>query len=163
MPVKAFTVTKVAGCRSLTLLKSILSHCKNYFLLFQEMINKCATPKCTSGYAAMKRNKLQNFIKMWIQINSGFILKRNIYGEVKLRARSYFANQRDVANFLENTSVLTTILRAHTMLIDDLLNEAYVITAGLQSDPVERHFSKHRRISGGRFPVNLRDVLISET
>ena len=60
---------------------------------------------------------------------------------MKLQARSYFANQKDVANFLENTSVLTTILRAHTMLIDDLLNEAYVITAGLKSDPVERHFS----------------------
>ena len=81
---------------------------------------------------------------------------------MKLRARSYFANQRDAANFLENTSALTTILRAHAMLIDDLLNEAYVITAGLQSDPVEQHSSLHRRISGGRFPVNLREVLTSE-
>ena len=79
---------------------------------------------------------------------------------MKLRARSYFANQRDAANFLENTSALTTILRAHAMLIDDLLNEAYVITAGLQSDPVEQHSSL--RISGGRFPVNLREVLTSE-
>ena len=42
----------------------------------------------------------------------------------------------------QTVSVLTTTLCAHAMLIEDLLNEAYqyVITARLQSDPVEDVF-----------------------
>ena len=144
-------------------------------------------------------------------------MKRNTYGEVKLRARSYLTNRWYVANCLQifNTwwtisnskkrfspnilrddmingerkteflraladwieqwcqppaytvfsqpvSALTTILRDDAILIDDLLNEAYVITARLQSDPADRHFSQYRRMSGGRFLVNLREALISE-
>ena len=50
------------------------------------------------------------------------------------------------------------------MLIENLLNEAYqyVITARLQSDPVERRFSQCRRMNGGRFLVNLREFRNSE-
>ena len=62
----------------------------------------------------------------------------------------------------QTASTLTTILCVHAMLIDDLLNGAYLITARLQSDPVDRHFSQYRRMSGGRLFVNLREVLISE-
>ena len=42
------------------------------------------------------------------------------------------------------------------MLIEDLVNEVYqyVITARLQSDPVERRFSQCRRMNGSRFLVN---------
>ena len=43
------------------------------------------------------------------------------------------------------------------MLIDDLLNEAYVITSRLQSDPVDRNFYQNRRMSGGRLLDNLRE------
>ena len=122
-------------------------------------------------------------------------MKIDIYGGVKLLARSNFTNRGEVASFLENfntwwtilnskkrfsqdilgntvingekteilraladwieqwchspaftltpqtASALTAILHAHAILIDDLLNEAYVITAKLQSDPVERHLS----------------------
>ena len=38
----------------------------------------------------------------------------------------------------------------------------YVITARLQSDPVERRFSQYRQMSGGRFLNNLREVLNSK-
>ena len=64
----------------------------------------------------------------------------------------------------QTASALTTALRAHAMLIEDLLNEAYqyVITARLQSDPVERRFSQCRRMNSGRFLVNLREVRNSE-
>ena len=57
----------------------------------------------------------------------------------------------------QTASTLNTTLRAHAMLIDDLPNEAnqYVITARLQSDPIERRFSQYKQISGGRFFVNL--------
>ena len=43
---------------------------------------------------------------------------------------------------LQTVSALTTTLCAHVMLIEDLLHEAYqyVITARLQSDPVEDVF-----------------------
>ena len=51
---------------------------------------------------------------------------------------------------------LTTTLRAHAMLIVDLLNEAYhyVITTRLQSEPIERRFSQYRQMSGRRFLVS---------
>ena len=50
------------------------------------------------------------------------------------------------------------------MLIENLLNEAYqyVITARLQSDPVERRFSQCRQMNGGRFLVSLRKVRNSD-
>ena len=35
----------------------------------------------------------------------------------------------------------------------------YVITARLQSDPIERHFSQYRQTSCNRFLNNLREVL----
>ena len=37
-----------------------------------------------------------------------------------------------------------------------------MITARLQSDPVERHFSQYRQMSGSRFFVNLREFLNSK-
>ena len=49
-------------------------------------------------------------------------------------------------------------------LIDDLLNENYdyILTSRFQSDPIEHHFSKYRKVSEGRFLVSLREVKISE-
>ena len=38
----------------------------------------------------------------------------------------------------------------------------YVITAKLQSDPLERRFGHYRQMSGGRFFVNLKDINCSE-
>ena len=55
IPAKVFVVTKVAGCRSLALLKLTLSQicfkelCKNVYLAFEEMVHKYADPKWTSG------------------------------------------------------------------------------------------------------------------
>ena len=48
--------------------------------------------------------------------------------------------------------------------IKDLLAEGfkYVLTARLQSDPIELHFSKYRQMSGGSFLVSLCDVQNSE-
>ena len=62
------------------------------------------------------------------------------------------------------TASALAIFRAHSKLIEDLLNEAYqyVITARLQRDPVERRFSQCRRMNGGRFLVNLREFRNSE-
>ena len=50
------------------------------------------------------------------------------------------------------------------MLFDELLNDGYdfVLTAWLQSDPIERDFSQYRQMSGGRFLVILREVLNTE-
>ena len=59
-------------------------------------------------------------------------------------------------------------LKCTADLIEDLLQEGvdYVLISRLQSrlqsDPLERRFSKYRQIIGGRFPVALREVLCSE-
>ena len=49
-------------------------------------------------------------------------------------------------------------------LTDDLLNKNhdYILTSRFQSDPIERHFSKYRQMSGGPFLVSLREVNNSE-
>ena len=36
-------------------------HCKNYCLVFQGMFNKCAAPKCTSGYASDEKKQIEKF------------------------------------------------------------------------------------------------------
>ena len=63
------------------------------------------------------------------------------------------------------SSALVITLRAQAMLIDELLTDdgySYVLTARLQSDAIERRFSRYRQMSGGRFLVSLREVLNSE-
>ena len=61
-------------------------------------------------------------------------------------------------------ALVTTTLRVTSHLISELLNEGYdyVLTSRLQRDPLERHFSKYRQMSGGRFLVSLREVNNSE-
>ena len=55
-------------------------------------------------------------------------------------------------------------LRSQAMLIDEFLNDGYdyILTARLQSDPIERRFSQYRQMSGGRFLVSLREVRNTE-
>ena len=50
------------------------------------------------------------------------------------------------------------------MLAGDLLSEGYeyVMVGRLQSDPLKRRFSQYRQMSGGRFLVGLREVIVSE-
>ena len=62
------------------------------------------------------------------------------------------------------SSALIATLRAQSMLVDDLLSEGYeyVMVGRLQSDPLERRFSQYRQMSGGRFLVGLREVIVSE-
>ena len=47
-------------------------------------------------------------------------------------------------------------------LVDEPLEEVFVLAGRLQSDPIERRFSQYRQMRGGRFLVSLREVLNSE-
>ena len=64
----------------------------------------------------------------------------------------------------QTSSALINTLRSQAMLIDELLNDGYdyILTALLQSNPIERRFSQYRQISGGRFLVSLREVRHTE-
>ena len=64
----------------------------------------------------------------------------------------------------QTSSALINTLRSQATLIDELLNDGYdfILTSRLQSDSIERHFSKYRQMSGGRFLVSLREVLNTE-
>ena len=73
-------------------------------------------------------------------------------------ASPYFTLTRQTAH------AFVTTLRASALLIEDLLREGYdyVLLARLLSDALERHFSKYRQMSGGRFLVSLLEVSNSE-
>ena len=62
------------------------------------------------------------------------------------------------------TDALIVTLQCTASMIEDLLrdNFIYVLTARLQTDPLELRFSKYRQMSGGRFLVGLREVSTSE-
>ena len=68
---RVFIADKVTGCRPLALLKLTLLQvcfkelCKNYFIVFWEMVNKCADPSWTSG--------------VLLQYHSGLDKARNLY------------------------------------------------------------------------------------
>ena len=71
----------------------------------------------------------------------------------------YFTLTANTAN-----AIIVT-LRGQTMLIKELITEdqyEFVLTGRLQSDAIERRFSRYRQMSGGRFLVSLREVLNSE-
>ena len=64
----------------------------------------------------------------------------------------------------QTSNALVITLRSTASLLEDLLNEGYkyVLTSRLQSDPLERHFSKYCQMSGGRFLVALLEVQSAE-
>ena len=64
----------------------------------------------------------------------------------------------------QNLSALIDTFRSQAILIDELLNDGYdfILTAWLQSDSTERHFSQYRQMIGGRFLFSLREVLNTE-
>ena len=55
-------------------------------------------------------------------------------------------------------------LRCQAALIVDLFTDGFdfVLTARLQSDPLERRYGQYRQMSGGRFLVSAKDVIYSE-
>ena len=55
----------------------------------------------------------------------------------------------------QTASALVRTLRCIALLVEELLDEGYefVLTARLQSDPLERRFGQYRQMSGGRFLV----------
>ena len=59
---------------------------------------------------------------------------------------------------------LIWILCSQADLLDELLmdDHKYILTARLQSDPIERRFSQYRQLSGRQFLVSLREVETSE-
>ena len=64
----------------------------------------------------------------------------------------------------QTSNALVITLRGTASLLEDLLNEGYkyILTSRLQTDPLERHFSKYRQMCGGRFLVALREIQSAE-
>ena len=65
----------------------------------------------------------------------------------------------------QTSKAFSFTLRSQAMLIDELLDEDgydFILTTRLQSDALERRFSRYRQMSGGRFLVSLREVMNSE-
>ena len=64
----------------------------------------------------------------------------------------------------QTIQALIWTLRSQADLLDELLmdDHKYILTARLQSDPIERRFSQYRQLNGGHFLVSFREVEISE-
>ena len=64
----------------------------------------------------------------------------------------------------QTSKALRRTLRCHAALIEDLLNDKYdyVLTSRLQSDALEHRYGQYRQMSGGRFLVSLKDVVLSD-
>ena len=85
---------------------------------------------------------------------SSFSRIRTEHGEIAVQIRE---------NADQNNSEYGQFIR-QARLIEDLFDDGYdfILTAPLQSDPLERRFSKYRQMSRGRFLVGLKDVICSE-
>ena len=64
----------------------------------------------------------------------------------------------------QTMQALIWTLRSQADLLDELLidDHKYILTARLQSYPIERRFSQYRQLNGGHFLVSLREVETSE-
>ena len=120
---------------------------------------------------------LSIFNKWWTIANSKQRFCANVLGNAIVSGDKKTDFYRALADWIEQwcqsphftltaqtASSLTSTLRSHAILIDELVNEGYsfVMTSRLQSDPIEKRFSQYRQMSGGRFLVSLREVLNSE-
>ena len=71
----------------------------------------------------------------------------------------------DFTFFKQTSDTLVTTLRVTLRLMTDLLAKScykFVLTSRFKCDPVERHFSKYRHISGERFLARFGEVDESE-
>jgi hypothetical protein len=122
-------------------------------------------------------NFLTIFNTWWTIANSKQRFSPNTSGNAVVLGDNKMTFYKALANWIKQWSLspaftLTTqtasafvfTLHAQAELVEELLNDgyAYVMTARLQSDPIERRFSQYRQMSGGRFLVSLREVLNSE-
>ena len=118
----------------------------------------------------------------WIIFNSKSKYSNNLLGHAAVAGDNKPAFLRHFAQWIEEwqcmqlsncgkftltkqtMSALIQTLKCTADLIEDLLQEGfdYVLISRLQSDPLERRFSKYRQMSAGRFLVALREVLCSE-
>ena len=115
----------------------------------------------------------------WIMVNSKQRFHCNTLGnavvlgddkvEFFFALADWFKNWSDTAGSTfclskQTSFALVATLRAQARLMNDLLNEeyAFVLTARLQSDPIERRFAQYRLMNGGRFLVSLNEVFHTE-
>ena len=77
---------------------------------------------------------------------------------------NWLKNRSAFRFFKQTMQALIWTLRSQADLLDKLLmdDHKYILTARLQSDPIERRFSQYRQLNGGHFFVSLREVEISE-
>ena len=114
----------------------------------------------------------------WLLVNAKERFHPNIIGNVLIAADGKIEFLRKFSNWLsewresEKHGLSKQTFEAHinTNLViadlsSDLLNDGYkfVLTAWLQTDPLERRFSQYRQMSGGRFLVSLKEVYRSES
>ena len=142
--------------------ETTIAACKTYFSDRKDMI----------GFLSLINN-------WWLIINSKQQFHPNCMGNAIVAGdgKTDFLNQ--FAIWLENWSksgsgmfcltkqtsdALIRTLRAQALLIEELLQEdyAYILTARLQSDSIERRFSQYRQLNGGNFLVSLKEVTDSE-
>ena len=122
--------------------------------------------------------------KWWTISNSKFMINtNNRLGNAAIRGDNKSAFLRSFANWLEKWrdmqisgcgkftltahtfNALIVTLRGTAALLEDLFEDKeykFVLTARLQTDPLERNFGKTRQMSGGRFLISLREFLSSE-
>ena len=64
----------------------------------------------------------------------------------------------------QTSAALNQTAKCQAALIEDLLSKgySYVLTARLQSNPLEWRYGEYSQISGGRFLVSANDVSRSE-
>ena len=125
-------------------------------------------------YKSYAAEFLKLFYTWWIISNSKVQLSNNIFGHAAKRSWlpdwiENWCNER-VSAFEQFTLSLSTAkalmqtLRCQASLIEDLFDDGYdfILTAGFQSNPLERRFGQYMQMSGCRFLVGLKDAICSE-
>ena len=128
-----------------------------------------------------EREDISGFLDLisnwWTIVNSGTRFCPNKLGHAAINGDGKTIFLREFARYLKDWSsnsffclskqtsgAMVRTLNAQASLIEDLLCEGYdfVVPRRLQSDPLEKRFSRYRQMSGGRFLVSLREILTSE-
>ena len=144
-----------------------------------------STSGALTSYFPEKKNEaefLKIFNTWWIFSNSKVQFSNHILGHAAKTGDGMSEFCRALADWIENwynervplleqfifflstTKALIRTLRCQASLTEDLFDDGYdfILTVRFQSNSLERLFSQHRQMSGGRFLVGLRDTICSE-
>ena len=119
---------------------------------------------CVSSNSIGRFNKRRKFGNAAVRGDGEFNFLRNFVSWPNNWRNKYISIAQIFTLTAQTSAAVICILRCHVALVEDFLSygQEFVLTARLQTDPIERCFGRHHQIGGGRLLIEEKNINIFE-